>query len=123
MRFIWVLATISLSSAAFAEEPCPGLEQNYSAIAVAECAQANFDKADRSLNKTYGDVVSFLKVSKRDLLPLKAAERAWIGEREARCKFRAEELDVIDKTGDGAILDCMTRWTRAREAVLKDYLE
>jgi uncharacterized protein YecT (DUF1311 family) len=118
-----VLILVLGSGSAFAEDPCAELQKQYSAIGVALCAEANFDKSDEALNKVYKSVVAFLKEEGRDLKPLITAERAWITERDARCNERAKEEDLIDRTGDGAIIDCKTKWTKDRIATLNDYLE
>ncbi len=124
MRPIVLMLILVLNSgSAFAEDPCAELEKQYSVIGVALCAEVNFDKSDNALNEIYKKVVALLKEERRDLKPLITAERAWIAERDARCSERAKEEDLIDRTGDGVIIDCKTKWTNARIATLKDYLD
>jgi uncharacterized protein YecT (DUF1311 family) len=124
MRLLLICAMAMMLGAGRAHaDPCTDVDKDYSARGVAECASYNFNKSDASLNEVYQKVVRHLKESGRDLKPLITAERAWIAERDARCDQKAKEYDLIDATGDGAIIDCKTGWTNARIATLKDYLQ
>lgn len=116
---VWVLSI----GPALAADPCPELEEHYSAAEVARCAQAGLDQSDHALSDTFSKVLSYLKREEWGSKPLIMAERAWIIERDARCAHRAKEKgDLIDQTGNGVIIDCKKDWTDARISTLKDYL-
>jgi uncharacterized protein YecT (DUF1311 family) len=90
------------------------------------CAEANYDKADAALNRTYKEIVRRLKDDAATTKLLVAAQKAWIVYRDAECAFsisanaggsiypmvlaicledvtkqRTKELAVFLKCGDG----------------------
>jgi uncharacterized protein YecT (DUF1311 family) len=83
-----------------------------------QCAEKDYQAADKKLNEVYKKVVA---VQEGDAAKLKAAQRAWIGFRDAQCTF-----ETADSEG-GSIQPleysmCLTKLTAARAKQFNDYL-
>ena len=57
------------------------------------CAKADFDTADETLNRLYGEVRERLAGDEARLTRLRDAQRAWIAYRDADCAFRASAVE------------------------------
>jgi uncharacterized protein YecT (DUF1311 family) len=69
-----------------------------STMEMARCAQDDFEKADKALNKVYADLLATAKTQDLDVPPdaydgavkrLKEAQRAWIAWRDLECPLRS----------------------------------
>jgi uncharacterized protein YecT (DUF1311 family) len=83
-----------------------------------QCAQKDFEAADKKLNEAYKRVVA---AQEGDTAKLKAAQRAWISFRDAECTFETAGSE------GGSIHPmeysmCLTKLTNARTKELTTYL-
>jgi len=86
------------------------------------CAGQAFKAADKELNTLYQQITGRLKDNPEGMKLLVNAQRAWIGFRDAECKFSASGVaggSVYPLIYSG----CMTSTTKARVEALKQYLE
>ncbi len=91
-----------------------------------ECAAASFRKADAALNNTYRQIMSRLKNDENAKRQMTAAQRAWIGFRDAECAFAASKVAggsaygmavtscKEELTGDAGESDCRRIWNARR---------
>jgi uncharacterized protein YecT (DUF1311 family) len=85
------------------------------------CAKAEFDRADRALNDAYREIMRRLGDDSHAKTLLVAAQKAWIGFRDAECAF------AVSSTEGGTIYPmeftlCEQDLTEKRTAALKTYL-
>ena len=87
-----------------------------------QCAAQQHKAADKELNALYQQISARLKASPDSKKLLVGAQRAWIGFRDAECKFSASAV-----TG-GSVYpliysNCITELTKARSQTFKNYLK
>ncbi|WP_085657216.1 lysozyme inhibitor LprI family protein [Pseudomonas sp. B11(2017)] len=87
-----------------------------------QCAAQENKAADKELNAVYQQITARLKDNPEGKKLLVGAQRAWIGFRDAECKFSASGV-----TG-GSVYpliynNCITSVTKARTEALKQYLK
>jgi uncharacterized protein YecT (DUF1311 family) len=87
-----------------------------------QCAGQDFKAADKELNTLYQQITGRLKDNPDGKKLLVSAQRAWVGFRDAECKFSASGV-----TG-GSVYpliysNCLTAVTKVRVEALKEYLK
>ncbi|MEZ1325359.1 lysozyme inhibitor LprI family protein [Pseudomonas fluorescens] len=87
-----------------------------------QCAGQDFKAADKELNTVYQQISGRLKDNPDGKKLLVSAQRAWIGFRDAECKFSSSGV-----TG-GSVYpwvysSCLTGVTKVRVEALKQYLK
>ncbi len=87
-----------------------------------QCAGQDFKAADKELNTVYQQITARLKNNPDGKKLLVSAQRAWIGFRDAECKFSASGV------AGGSVYpliysNCMTSMTKTRVESLKQYLK
>ncbi|MFL1524664.1 lysozyme inhibitor LprI family protein [Pseudomonas sp. O230] len=87
-----------------------------------QCAVQQNKAADKELNVLYQQITERLKGSPDSKKLLVGAQRAWIGFRDAECKFSASGVE------GGSVYpliysNCVTDLTKARVEALKTYLK
>lgn len=96
-----------VSGAAFSKVACNGQTN----AELTNCAQANYEAADKILNKSYNDFLG--EVSPSDKKNLIATQRAWVVYKEKYC---GAAFDATAPGAEAAIdkLACLTSVTEAR---------
>lgn len=107
MKNIAFCVLMLVSSAAFSKVACNG--QNN--VELTSCAQANYDAADKILNKSYSELLG--KIAAPEKQNLIATQRAWVAYKEKFCNA------AFDATAPGAEASidkwtCLTSVTEAR---------
>jgi uncharacterized protein YecT (DUF1311 family) len=87
-----------------------------------QCAAQQNKAADKELNTLYQQITARLKDSPDSKKQLIGAQRAWIGFRDAECRFSASGVE------GGSVYpliygDCITELTKARVETFKNYLK
>ncbi|CAI8814974.1 lysozyme inhibitor LprI family protein [Pseudomonas zeae] len=87
-----------------------------------QCAGQDFKAADKELNTVYQQIIGRLKDNPDGKKLLVSAQRAWLGFRDAECKFSSSRV-----TG-GSVYpwvysSCLTGVTKLRVESLKQYLK
>jgi uncharacterized protein YecT (DUF1311 family) len=87
-----------------------------------QCAGQDYKAADKELNRVYQQITGRLKNNSDGKKLLVSAQRAWIGFRDAQCKFSASGV------AGGSVYpliysNCMTSVTKVRVEALKQYLK
>ena len=87
-----------------------------------QCAGQDFKAADKELNTVYQQITGRLKDNPNGKKLLVSAQRAWLGFRDAECKFSSSGV-----TG-GSVYpwvysSCLTGVTKVRVEALKQYLK
>ncbi|VVN37359.1 hypothetical protein PS662_05246 [Pseudomonas fluorescens] len=87
-----------------------------------QCAAQQNKAADKELNALYQQITARLKGSPDSKKLWVGAQRAWIGFRDAECKFSASGVE------GGSVYpliysNCITALTKARVETFKDYLK
>ena len=87
-----------------------------------QCAAQQNKAADKELNALYQQINARLKDSPESKKQLIGAQRAWIGFRDAECKFSASGVE------GGSVYpliysNCITDLTKARVEAFKTYLK
>lgn len=87
-----------------------------------QCAAQEHKAADKELNALYQQITARLKSNPDSKKLLVGAQRAWIGFRDAECKFASSAV-----TG-GSVYpliysNCVTELTKARVETFKNYLK
>ncbi|HTJ62653.1 MAG TPA: lysozyme inhibitor LprI family protein [Alphaproteobacteria bacterium] len=112
-----LLATFGFMPAASAEDCGKAANQ----VEMNTCFGQAFKKTDADLNVVYKQVASRLKDNKEAAAQLIAAERAWVGFRDAQCAFEA-----INALGGSIyptlVIQCRSRLTGKRIDDLKALL-
>ncbi|MFI8648200.1 lysozyme inhibitor LprI family protein [Pseudomonas iridis] len=87
-----------------------------------QCAGQDYKAADKELNAVYQQITGRLKDNPDGKKLLVSAQRAWIGFRDAECKFSSSGV-----TGASVYpliySNCMTAVTKVRVEALKQYLK
>ncbi|MCF4997087.1 DUF1311 domain-containing protein [Pseudomonas syringae] len=87
-----------------------------------QCAGEDYKAADKELNTVYQQITGRLKNNPDGKKLLVSAQRAWLGFRDAECKFSASGV------AGGSVYpliysSCMTSVTKVRVEALKRYLK
>ena len=120
MNRIILLAALALSApAAHAAADCSNAANQ---LDMNECAQKAYEAADADLNGVFKEIETRLYDDAATKKLLIAAEKAWVGFRDAECTFRTSA------TADGSIHPtmvsmCLEDLTKARTEQLKTYLK
>ncbi|MCW1248268.1 lysozyme inhibitor LprI family protein [Pseudomonas sp. SAICEU22] len=90
--------------------------------AMNQCAAQENEAADKELNTLYKQITARLKGNAEAKQLLVKAQRAWMGFRDAECRFSASGVE------GGSVYpmihnDCVTAVTKARVQRFKNYLE
>ena len=85
------------------------------------CANDAFKSSDAELNAVYGQIKKRLKNDLDATKLLVAAQRAWIGFRDAECTFSAS-ASAGGSVQPMILSGCQERLTRARVSDLRSYL-
>jgi uncharacterized protein YecT (DUF1311 family) len=119
MRRISILACawLSLSASAFAAE-CEDQTQS----GLNHCADAAYQRADAALNVAYKEITRRLKGDAAAMQLLVAAQKAWIGFRDAECGF-ANSANAGGSIYPMVYAQCLERLTKARTSDLRAYLK
>lgn len=123
-----LLPLIAATSAAEARPKNINCAKAESTVEMTYCADRDFIAADKSLNSTYRRAIR--KTRERDLDEpydarhyegaMRKAQRAWVGYRDADCKYlKAQEWSGGTGTS-AAVLGCMTEKTTSRTRELQE---
>jgi uncharacterized protein YecT (DUF1311 family) len=115
-----VLATIILCGAG-AGAPLAGECADQTQSGLNQCADADLKRADQELNRAYDQILRRLDKDERSKQALTAAEKAWVGFRDAECKFRADPAQQGSIWGMEHLV-CLSDLTKARTKDLIAYL-
>ena len=117
MKFPYIIAAVLMAAPALAGDNAD-CGKAVTQFDMNQCADKDFQAADKTLNEVYKKVVA---AQEGDSTKLKAAQRAWITFRDAECSF-----EIADNEG-GTIYPmmysmCLTKVTKARIAQFNAYL-
>lgn len=118
-RLLMVLTPFLFSSVAHAAVDCANASDQ---ATMNQCAGQAFKAADKELNAVYQQITGRLKDNPDGKKLLVNAQRAWLGFRDAECKFSASGV------AGGSVYpliysDCLTAVTKARVEAFKQYLK
>ena len=86
------------------------------------CADQDFKTADKALNEVYRAIVQRLSQDPEGKTRLTAAQKAWIGFRDAECDFQSGN-SIEGSIYPMLVLICRTGLTQKRTDELKVYLK
>jgi uncharacterized protein YecT (DUF1311 family) len=86
------------------------------------CADQDFKTADKALNEVYRTIVQRLSQDPEGKTRLTAAQKAWIGFRDAECDFQSGN-SIEGSIHPMLVLMCRTGLTQKRTDELKVYLK
>lgn len=98
-----------------ASDPCAGAETT---AEINECATKKFEDADRELNIAYKEIMA--KLDEKKKANLKNEQRAWIKQKETKCKEEAKEVEG-GTMWTSVYYGCLTEMTKQRAQQLKSY--
>lgn len=118
-RMLLALTPLLFTSLAHAAVDCANANDQ---ATMTQCAGQDFKVADKELNTVYQQISSRLKNNADSKKLLVSAQRAWIGFRDAECKFSASGVS------GGSVYpliysNCLTGVTKVRVEALKEYLK
>ena len=118
-RLLLALTPLLLTTLSHAAVDCANASDQ---ATMNQCAGQDYKAADKELNAVYQQVTGRLKGNPDGKKLLVSAQRAWIGFRDAECKFSSSGV-----TG-GSVYpliysNCMTAVTKVRVETLKQYLK
>jgi uncharacterized protein YecT (DUF1311 family) len=124
--FTAILAALLVSPGTSVSQPADnqmaqGIQcnENGTTAEMKACAERDYKIADRKLNQVYRQLIA--EVSGEEKQRLIAAERAWIGFRDASCKFEAAQ--ALGGTLEGLLFTgCLAEMTGDRTSDLEKYL-
>lgn len=112
---LWVgVGLLMLSSVVSANDECDSPKTQ---MEMTQCSAQTYQAADDELNETYQALVSRLEHNQSSLEKLRAAQRKWIGFRDAECTFESSAVEggsAQPMVRNG----CLAELTQARTAVL-----
>ena len=118
LLYLLALATIGLPTPASADDCAHAPDQQ----AMNQCADRNYKQSDAALNVLYAQIGHRLENSDPDIRKrLVAAQRAWIGFRDAECKF-ATSASAGGSISPMLYAECADMLTRKRMDDFKAYL-
>ena len=92
-----------------------------SQLALDQCAAAELQAADTSLNATYQQILGRLRGDADTARLLRAAQRAWLGFRDSECAFAAS-AGTRGSIYPMLVASCQAELTRQRAEQLVSYL-
>ena len=118
-RLLLALTPLLFPSLAHAAVDCANASDQ---ATMNQCAGQDFKAADKELNAVYQQITGRLKDNPDGKKLLVSAQRAWVGFRDAECKFSSSTV-----TG-GSVYpwvysSCLTGVTKVRAETLKRYLK
>jgi uncharacterized protein YecT (DUF1311 family) len=119
LRLLLALTPLLFTTFAHAATDCANASDQ---ATMNQCAGQASKAADNALNTVYQQITGRLQDNPDSKKLLVGAQRAWIGFRDAECKFAASGVaggsmyPMIYST-------CITRVTKARVEALKEYLK
>jgi len=118
-RLLLALTPLLFTSLAHAAVDCANASDQ---ATMNQCAGQDFKAADKELNTVYQQITGRLKDNPDAKKLLVSAQRAWVGFRDAECKFSASGV-----TGGSVspliYSNCLTSVTNVRVEALKEYLK
>ncbi len=110
---------LAASTFSFAEENC-GDKTNQTDMNI--CSGQQYSQADDELNKVYKEIEGRLKDHADTKKLLVAAQRGWVGFRDAECAFSSST--VLGGTAYPFVSNtCLAEMTKTRTNELKGYLQ
>lgn len=85
------------------------------------CSDQDFEAADRALNDVYAEIVKRLSANADEKTRLVAAQKAWIGFRDAECDFQTA-IHAAGSIYPMLVSICLAEMTQKRTGELKVYL-
>lgn len=118
-RLLLALTPLLFPSLAHAAVDCANASDQ---ATMNQCAGQDFKAADKELNAVYQQITGRLKDNPDAKKLLVSAQRAWVGFRDAECKFSASGV------AGGSVYsliysNCLTGVTKVRVEALKEYLK
>lgn len=118
-RLLLALTPLLFPSLAHAAVDCANASDQ---ATMNQCAGQDFKAADKELNAAYQQITGRLKDNPEGKKLLVSAQRAWVGFRDAECKFSASGV------AGGSVYpliysNCLTSVTKVRVEALKEYLK
>ena len=114
-----LLAAMAFVSPAMAQNECDPDDQSQMGMNI--CARVDYEAADASLNKTYGEIMKRLGDSPDGKKQLQVAQRAWITFRDAECAFANSDTES-GSMHPMVMSQCFEAMTIDRTKQLADYL-
>ncbi|WP_445177604.1 lysozyme inhibitor LprI family protein [Pseudomonas sp. McL0111] len=119
LRMLLALTPLLFTSLAHAAVDCANANDQ---ATMNQCAGQDFKAADNELNKVYQQISDRLKDNADTKKLLVSAQRAWVGFRDAECKFSASAVSA------GSVYpmiysNCLAGVTKVRVDTLKEYLK
>ncbi|MBK5374345.1 lysozyme inhibitor LprI family protein [Pseudomonas sp. TH08] len=118
-RLLLALTPFLFASFAHAAVDCANASDQ---ATMNQCAGQDYKAADNELNSVYQQITGRLKDNPDAKKLLVSAQRAWVGFRDAECKFSASGV-----TGGSVYpliyANCLTGVTKVRVEALKEYLK
>lgn len=112
-----VIGLLVSSSFAYAGDRCDNATTQ---AELTECSALAYQSADAELNEAYQVLVNQLSNNVASLEKLRAAQRAWIGFRDAECAFESSAVEggsAQPMVRNG----CLERLTEARTEALQEH--
>ncbi|RBI67261.1 hypothetical protein DQ400_10630 [Vreelandella sulfidaeris] len=112
-----VIGLLVSSSFAYAGDRCDNATTQ---AELTECSALAYQSADAELNEAYQVLVNQLSNNVASLEKLRAAQRAWIGFRDAECAFESSAVEggsAQPMVRNG----CLERLTEARTEALREH--
>jgi uncharacterized protein YecT (DUF1311 family) len=97
-----LLAMLSVSSTARAEDDCEGETRHEMNM----CAGSKFEKSDKVMNERYSKLMKRLDLEDQE--KLRQAQRAWISYRDKVCEFETNGLGSVRPTIFAGCLTALT---------------
>ncbi|MFJ5286217.1 lysozyme inhibitor LprI family protein [Pseudomonas sp. NPDC088429] len=118
-RLLLALTPLLFPSLAHAAVDCANASDQ---ATMNQCAGQDFKAADKELNAVSQQITGRLKDNPEGKKLLVSAQRAWVGFRDAECKFSASGV------AGGSVYpliysNCLTSVTKVRVEALKEYLK
>lgn len=121
--FVFLISTLSISNA-HAKQPVTDIvcnHEDYSQLAMNECAYVAFYKEDDELNLLYKEKIGSLKnVETRNRF--KNSQLAWIKYRDASCLYENGPKENSGSIWPLVNFRCMSSFTKERIVRLKEYI-
>lgn len=117
----WSMALL-LSFAACGAQAAASCDDAATQSEINQCAQEAYQAADAELNVVYGKLMARLKDDPPRAEKLRAAQRAWLGFRDAECGFVS--AGTAGGTAQPLVTgQCLEQQTRRRIDTLQSYMQ
>jgi uncharacterized protein YecT (DUF1311 family) len=113
-----VLAAPLLAGVARADDCANAMDQ----ATMDECADKDFDAADKKLNEAYKQIVDRLKDNAASKKLLVDAQRAWVAFRDSECAFQGGPRETAGSVYPMVVANCQAGLTENRLKDLQGYL-